>query len=158
MSNRPLIRHGIVVIRPELNNGISGTVNFDDEEYEDIGLILNRITIDLQGVPDGAHGFHIHEKGNLSNGCESAGPHYNPSNVTHGSMGSGHAGDLGNIIAKDSKISMILRTTSFTTDEIIGRSIVIHEKIDDLGMGGNAESLKTGNSGKRIACAVIGIA
>lgn len=158
MSGRPLIRNGIAVIKPELNNGISGTIRFDDVEYEDLNLIMCRISVDLHGVPDGAHGFHIHEKGDVSDGCSSAGSHYNPTNVDHGSIISGHAGDLGNITARDSKILTTLFTANVITDEIIGRTIVLHAKFDDLGKGGNPESLKTGNSGERIACAVIGIA
>ena len=31
-------------------------------------------------------------------------------------------------------------------------------RYDDLGLGGDAESLKTGNAGKRVGCGVIGLA
>ena len=43
-----------------------------------------------------------------------------------------------------------------TKANIIGRGLIIHADEDNCGNGGNAESLKTGNAGKRIACAVIG--
>jgi Cu-Zn family superoxide dismutase len=39
---------------------------------------------------------------------------------------------------------------------MIGRSLVIHESPDDLGMGGHQDSLTTGHAGDRITCAVIG--
>jgi Cu-Zn family superoxide dismutase len=40
---------------------------------------------------------------------------------------------------------------------IIGRGLIIHADPDDLGIGNHELSLTTGNSGKRIACSVIGI-
>ncbi len=36
--------------------------------------------------------------------------------------------------------------------------IIIHKNRDDLGLGNNNESLKTGNAGERVACGVIGLA
>jgi len=39
---------------------------------------------------------------------------------------------------------------------ILGRGLIIHADTDDCGMEGDATSLANGNSGKRIACAIIG--
>lgn len=136
---------GVVRFREKLNN-------------------LVEIDLDISGLrKNGIHGFHIHEYGDLTEGCKSACKHFNPYNVTHGGPDSKirHVGDLGNIKADihgkcnykftDHRIKLKGR------NNIIGRSVVIHDKEDDLGEGGGHESLKTGNAGKRIACGVIGI-
>ena len=113
----------------------------------------------------GLHGFHIHQWGNLTNGCTTAGPHFNPSGVTHGGPDDSvrHAGDLGNIIADENgngiydKEDKMLKIYGSHNSSIIGRSVVVHAGEDDLGKGGNEESLKTGNAGARVACGVIGL-
>ena len=113
----------------------------------------------ITGLEPGEHGFHIHEFGDLSKGCESAGAHYNPDGVDHGDLEQGHVGDLGNVIADDSgtaSVKIIAKRVDLIGDRsVVGRSIVIHNDIDDLGKGGDAESLKTGNAGDRLACGVI---
>ena len=38
----------------------------------------------------------------------------------------------------------------------MGRSVVVHAKEDDLGLGHDKGSLTTGNAGTRIGCGVIG--
>ena len=118
-------------------------------------LIVGKIT----GLQPGEHGFHIHEFGDLSKGCESAGGHYNPDGVDHGDIDNGHVGDLGNIVADKSgtaNISIVAkRVTLLGEKSVVGRAIVVHSDVDDLGQGGDDESLKTGNAGDRLACGVI---
>ena len=113
----------------------------------------------ITGLKPGEHGFHIHEFGDMSDGCKSMGGHYNPDGVDHGHMGEGHVGDLGNITADDSgtaKFSIRAdRVELIGERSVVGRGVVVHADEDDLGKGGDEESLKTGNAGDRIACGVI---
>ena len=121
-----------------------------------------KISIRLKGLT-GIHALHIHECGDLTKGCDSACAHYNPHNKNHGGPNDKerHVGDLGNIkfnSKKECNIDMEDRLIKLRGKySVIGRSFVIHEGIDDLGKGGNAESLRTGNAGKRIGCGIIGI-
>ena len=113
----------------------------------------------ITGLEPGLHGFHIHEFGDMSDGCKSMGGHYNPDGVDHGDLKQGHVGDLENVLADDkgvAKFSIVApRVDLIGERSVIGRGIVIHEDEDDLGKGGDAESLKTGNAGERLACGVI---
>ena len=115
----------------------------------------------VTGLSEGKHGFHIHEFGDLSDGCDSAGGHYNPTGVDHGDTDNGHVGDLGNIIADSkgvAKFSIKAKRINLQgPTSIVGRAVVVHEDEDDLGKGGDEESLKTGNAGNRAGCGVISL-
>ena len=121
-----------------------------------------KIEVELSGLPPGKRGFHIHEKGNLLDGCKSLCAHYNPFNKQHGGLNekNSHVGDLGNIfVDNNGNCKCVIKANNIRLSgeySVIGRSIVIHEKEDDLGKGQNDESLITGNAGKRIACGIIG--
>ena len=64
------------------------------------------------------------------------------------------------ISCSHSKGSLFAKNLSLSPGKycITGRMIIVHEDEDDLGKGGDEESLKTGNAGKRVACGVIGLA
>jgi len=113
----------------------------------------------ITGLQPGDHGFHIHEFGDMSKGCESMGAHYNPDGVDHGDENEGHVGDLGNITADDKGTASFSiradRVDLIGERSVVGRGIVVHADADDLGQGGDEESKKTGNAGNRLACGVI---
>ena len=152
-------------------NNVHGVVEFH-QCREDTGTW---VTIQLQNLgPNETHAIHIHEFGDERNGCISLGGHWNPTNSTHGSLYlqmSTHAGDMINNLHSDKhgNFSHVYYDPRIilggnVDESIIGRSVVIHFGEDDLGLGGinppnakvRSESLKTGNAGKRMACAIIG--
>ncbi|XP_034253011.1 superoxide dismutase [Cu-Zn]-like [Thrips palmi] len=139
---------------------VKGTVNF---EQSDAGSPV-QVTGQLAGLSKGLHGFHVHEFGDNTNGCTSAGPHFNPQGKEHGAPTDAdrHAGDLGNVEAGAdgvAKIQISDKLISLTgPNSIIGRTVVVHADPDDLGKGGHELSKTTGNAGGRLACGVIGLA
>ena len=154
MNNKPV--YAIAVF----SDTIKGTVKFT----EDLNNNVVVIDLNLSGLkPNSLHGFHVHEAGDLTDKCTSMCAHFNPYGKTHGcpGMSERHAGDLGNIKtnskgeAKYSFYDNVIKLRG-SKSNIIGRGLIIHEDEDDCGKGGDSESLKTGNAGKRIACAVIG--
>ena len=126
------------------------------------------VTFNLSGFqPNSIHACHIHEYGDLTDGCKSLGGHLNLTNKEHGSIfidvENSHTGDLVNNI--DSNGQGIVdfeyedpRLNLFENinNTILGCSVVIHEGKDDCGTGKNKESKITGNAGGRMACAIIG--
>lgn len=100
--------------------------------------------------------IHIHEFGDLSDGCDSTAGHYNPFGVNHPR----HPGDFGNFDTSSGKIRKrrgYLQATLFGPYSVLARSIVVHKYEDDLGKGGNQASIENGNAGKRLSCCVIGL-
>lgn len=120
-----------------------------------------QVLLRLSGFPKSSsrqghiHAVHIHQYGDLSQGCDSTGGHYNPNQVPH----PGHPGDFGNFVAYNGRINDAVESgaTLFGGPSVMGRAVVIHEKADDLGQGGDKGSLLHGNAGRRLGCCVIGV-
>lgn len=117
-------------------------------------------SFELEGFPaeqnTSNRAIHVHEFGDLSRGCESTGPHYNPLGVPHPQ----HPGDFGNFVVRDGRLRKY-RVTGLAASlagphSILGRAVVVHAGEDDLGKGGNQASVQNGNAGRRLACCVVG--
>jgi Cu-Zn family superoxide dismutase len=155
MSKEPII--AIAVFNTDK---IKGTVTFT-ENFKNNNI---KIDVNIKGLKTNSlHGFHVHEAGDLTDKCTSMCAHFNPYGKNHGCPGAKerHVGDLGNLEtdnkgnANYSFFDNIIKLRGVKAN-IIGRGLIIHADPDDCGKGDNEDSLKTGNSGKRIACAVIG--
>jgi len=130
---------------------------------KDVGKVTVRevdgglsVSVDVLDLPPGMHGAHLHTVGK----CEapdfaSAGGHWNPTNMKHGSMNpqGPHEGDMPNLmIGADGRGTLTTRLAGGSFDALMdadGAAIVIHAAADDL------KTDPSGNSGARVACGVL---
>jgi Cu-Zn family superoxide dismutase len=112
--------------------------------------------ISAAGLPHGIHGLHVHAVGR----CDppeftSAGGHWNPADKKHGmnNPAGPHAGDLPNVeVAANGVLNATVTLPNATMAALLdadGSALVLHAGPDDY------VTDPSGNSGARIACAVI---
>jgi len=133
-------------------NPTMGTVVFSTLDH---GV---RIKGEVRGLAPGSeHGFHIHEKGDCANNGDASGGHFNPTGVTHGKFGApgSHAGELPSLVADAAGVARFsvddhsLSITEGADNNVIGRALIVHRDRDDF------TTQPSGNSGPRIACAIV---
>ena len=138
-------------LAPTKGNTAAGTMSF---KQDGANMLIQGM---FSGLTPGAHGFHIHEKGDCSapDGT-SAGGHFNPTGAHHGSpaMADHHLGDLPMLTAgADGTAKFEARMSGMTLADgpmsIVKRGVIIHAQADDF------TTQPTGNSGGRVACGVI---
>lgn len=141
-------------------NGVGtaiGTATLKDTKE---GLLIEP---NLVGLPPGAHGFHVHEKGDCGpaeqNGQKvagmAAGGHYDPGH-TGKHLGpestEGHEGDLPVLVVdKDGKATLPVLAPHLKVKDARGRALMIHVGGDNY----SDQPLPLGGGGARIACGVI---
>ncbi len=111
----------------------------------------------LTAVPEGWHGFHIHETGSCEPDFSAAGGHYNPTGIGHGILHEAghHPGDTVNIYAHADgtanadqyTVEATLGAGAATLFDADGSAIIVHEGPDSYGAEPGA--------GGRVACGVI---
>lgn len=93
--------------------------------------------------------FHIHDgdscSGNISDPFANARAHYNPYSCQHPY----HAGDMPPLFCAGGMAYSAFLNDSFTVDEIIGKTVIVHDRPDDF------ITQPSGNAGIKIACGEI---
>ena len=114
------------------------------------------VAVDVCGLPSNVNkcdnpifALHIHEgqscTGSIQDLLKNVKMHYNPADCNHPY----HAGDLPPIFENEGYGLSVFYTNRFTVDEVIGKTIIVHENIDDF------STQPSGNAGAKIACGEI---
>ena len=134
------------------------------------------VTVTVEGMPVGFHGFHVHQVGECVAPFTSAGGHLNPAGASHPD----HAADQPVLLVNADGTAV----ASFTTDryavaDLAGAAVIVHANPDNYAniperylapgpsaspvasaepvmvAGPDAATRTTGDAGPRIACGVI---
>ncbi len=137
--------------------GTAGQVLGQVRMWETPGGVTFRIG--ASGLSHGIHGIHVHAIGRCDPpGFTTSGPHLNPAARRHGfnNPAGPHLGDLPNVTVSANGVlqeAVSLPGASFATLlDGDGAALVIHARPDDY------VTDPAGNSGDRIACAVVSAA
>ena len=143
----------------ESSMGSLGKVTFAD------GAQGVELTTDLEGLPPGQHGLHLHTRGECGPGPDpqgrtipggAAAGHWDPSGSGKhlGPQGEGHMGDLPVLeVAADGTAKATLAAPRIKSlDELDGKAIMVHAGGDNY----KDEPQPLGGGGARLACGVIG--
>lgn len=118
------------------------------------------VRVDAENLPPGVHGVHVHAVGRCDRpDSASAGPHWNPNGREHGAQNPAgpHLGDVVNLTVGANgrgSLEYEIRGAWLSANEprildADGAALVIHANADDY------RTDPSGNSGGRIACAVL---
>ena len=131
------------------------------KQYRAIAHKLHPIvTVGGQGLTEGIHAIHIHEKADCSSpDGKATGGHWNPTAQPHGkwdAVEGYHKGDIGNFTADASGKGSITFTTDQwcigcgdETKDILGKAVIVHAGTDDY------ITQPTGDAGGGVSCAGI---
>lgn len=110
------------------------------------GTIVEIEVINMPKDESHPYALHIHEGSSCDNGnFDSAKGHYNPTNELHPM----HSGDLPPLFSNDGYSYMRLFTNKFTPEEVVGKTVIIHNGSDDF------KTQPSGDSGAKMACGLI---
>ncbi len=129
---------------------ISGSVKFYQTARGVLTLAeIFNLPITTEKCANNIFAFHIHSgascTGNAEDEFADAGTHYNPTDCPHPY----HAGDMPPLFSADGTAFLAFLSDRFTADEIVGKTVIIHDKPDDF------TTQPSGNAGKKIACGEI---
>jgi Cu-Zn family superoxide dismutase len=145
-------------------NGITGTADF--VEYAQGNGQIVQVIVNVNGLPPGMHGMHIHTVGK----CDpptfaTAGGHFDPGpfgNTDADLNHPYHSGDLPNINSAQGPNGLTASATTYTTRfnlsgplslfDADGSSIIIHANPDTYSTGTQGQGVA---GGARLACGVI---